>query len=89
MFSKTIRVHDLNFVKLSAVLEAFKIFVSNKWQSFHSLIIENDFADAVKWVSNPASAPWKYKKWILTIEFLKRKTKLEDYSHIEECYWGW
>ncbi|XVE82185.1 hypothetical protein DITRI_Ditri15bG0127000 [Diplodiscus trichospermus] len=55
-------VEDSNAAELIAIREAFIIFASSRWVQNHALIIESDSLNAVKWVLNPNSTPWRLRK---------------------------
>ncbi|EOY07997.1 Uncharacterized protein TCM_022315 [Theobroma cacao] len=57
IFSKAIGIGDLNLAKIRAIREAFLLFIASKWNQSHSLIIESDSCNAVKWVNKPMEAP--------------------------------
>ena len=53
VFSKPVGVADSNVAKLLAIREAIHIFISSYWVHSHSLIIESDSSNVVKWIHNP------------------------------------
>ncbi|EOY02251.1 Uncharacterized protein TCM_016783 [Theobroma cacao] len=63
-FSKSIGIGDSNIAEVRAIREAFLIFSASKWAMSHSLVIESNSQNAVKWINAPGEAPWRFKKWI-------------------------
>ncbi|XVF77633.1 hypothetical protein PTKIN_Ptkin14bG0062000 [Pterospermum kingtungense] len=72
VFSKSIGVADSNLAERFAAFEAFKLFISSLWVSTHKLLLESDSTNAVMWISNPSSAPWRFRWLINNIENIKR-----------------
>ncbi|XVE58756.1 hypothetical protein DITRI_Ditri04bG0194700 [Diplodiscus trichospermus] len=54
--------------ELIAIREAMAIFIVSCWAKTSSLIIESDSRNAINWVLNPKSAPWKWRSIISDIE---------------------
>ncbi|XVE88825.1 hypothetical protein DITRI_Ditri19aG0099600 [Diplodiscus trichospermus] len=71
VFSKSVGVADSNLAEVLAIREAFVIFSYSPWATAHTLIIESDSMNAVKWIKNPISSPWRIRGIITHIEFLK------------------
>ncbi|EOY08336.1 Uncharacterized protein TCM_022692 [Theobroma cacao] len=57
IFSKAIGWSDSNMAELLATKEAVLLFIASRWNSSHSLILEFDSSNAVKWIQNPMDIP--------------------------------
>ncbi|XVE86926.1 hypothetical protein DITRI_Ditri18aG0074600 [Diplodiscus trichospermus] len=73
VFSKSIGLVNSNMVEILAVKEALSLFLSLQWSQSSSLIIESDSLNVVKWLRDPASAPWKLRNIVSQVENLKKK----------------
>lgn len=58
LFSKSLGIDDSNLSKIMAIKEAFVLFVAFSWASSHSLIIEFDSMNVVKWCNNLKTVLW-------------------------------
>ncbi|OMO72253.1 hypothetical protein COLO4_27741 [Corchorus olitorius] len=75
VFSKPIGQADSNMAELLAIKEAFLIFAASNWANEKELLVESDSKNAVKWVNEPTSGPWRCRKIIFQIEGYKKKIK--------------
>ncbi|EOX92904.1 Uncharacterized protein TCM_001756 [Theobroma cacao] len=82
LFSKSIEIGDSNLAEVRAIREAFLILSASKWAISHSLVIESDSQNAVKWINAPGEAPWRFRKWMLHIEKLKKGIRKWEVNHI-------
>lgn len=58
------------------------LFIQSKWADKYRLVIESDSTNGVKWVKEPNSVPWRFKKWMLQIEAFKRKVSGWQIKHV-------
>ncbi|XVF49796.1 hypothetical protein PTKIN_Ptkin04bG0044400 [Pterospermum kingtungense] len=72
-FSKSVGITDSNMVECLAIREVFVLFMESPRVSNSSLVIESDSRNAIKWVINPESVPWKARQISNHIENLKQK----------------
>ncbi|EOY22891.1 Uncharacterized protein TCM_014929 [Theobroma cacao] len=72
-FSKAIGRGDSNLAKYLGIREAFILFSNSIWAHNHSLAIESDSRNAIRWINDPSKTPWRLRKWMLHIEVLKKK----------------
>ncbi|XVF79053.1 hypothetical protein PTKIN_Ptkin14bG0188900 [Pterospermum kingtungense] len=85
-FSKFVGFSDSNMVELMAIREAVVLFVTTQWVVDESLILECDSRNAVSWVANPDTAPWRMRNLLNHICNLLKKTKAWKVTHIfREC----
>lgn len=56
-FSKPISIANSTIAEVHAVNEAFLIFSASRWRGNHSLLIESDVWNIVRWIKDPAKAP--------------------------------
>ncbi|XP_017974604.1 PREDICTED: 14.7 kDa ribonuclease H-like protein [Theobroma cacao] len=82
IFSKSIGVADSNLAELLAIKEAFIIFTSSRWRNDQKLVIECDSSNAVKWINQSHTAPWRMRKWLIQIERMKEKLMGWDVKHV-------
>ncbi|EOY01253.1 Uncharacterized protein TCM_011196 [Theobroma cacao] len=61
---------------------AFLIFAASRWVTTHGLIIESDSTTAIKWIKDPASAPWRLRNQVLHLLSLASKVNQWDIQHI-------
>ncbi|EOY33653.1 Uncharacterized protein TCM_041559 [Theobroma cacao] len=73
---------DVSLAETQELLEAFILFIASKLGQAHSLVIESDSCNAVKWVNQPSDGPWRLRKWILHIDRLKMDVKSWEIKHI-------
>ncbi|XVF47708.1 hypothetical protein PTKIN_Ptkin03bG0132500 [Pterospermum kingtungense] len=72
--------------ELFAIRKTFILYISSRWVKDLSLIVESDSRNAVGWVNNPLSTPWRLKHLINHIENLKLLLPEWQVSHIyREC----
>ncbi|WRX23016.1 Ribonuclease H domain - like 10 [Theobroma cacao] len=75
-FSENIGIQDSNFVKFYAIREGISLFFSSPWVTTHSLVVENDSANAINWVQHHCKVLWRMKNTLNSIEtFLRRSTR--------------
>ncbi|EOX99663.1 Uncharacterized protein TCM_008400 [Theobroma cacao] len=72
-FSKAISRGDSNLVEYLSIGEAFILFSNSIWVHNHSLVIESDSRNAIRWINDPSKTPWRLRKWMLHIEVLKKR----------------
>ncbi|XVE62164.1 hypothetical protein DITRI_Ditri06bG0096500 [Diplodiscus trichospermus] len=75
IFSKAVGVVDSNTAKYLAMLEAFSLFLASLWGANHSLLIEIDSTNIVKWITEPSKVPWRLRRYVSRVEFLKTKCR--------------
>ncbi|XVE89676.1 hypothetical protein DITRI_Ditri20bG0015100 [Diplodiscus trichospermus] len=85
-FSKSIGIEDSNVPELLAIREALILYASSVWAQNTALIMESDSKNAVTWVLNPKSAPWRVQKFINHIENVKSRIKEWKLQHIPREY---
>lgn len=68
--------------ELFALRETLSLFSSSQWVNSNHLEIECGNLNVVKWLSNPGTAPWRFKSLMLHIENLKLKIKSWSISQI-------
>ncbi|EOY08885.1 Uncharacterized protein TCM_024158 [Theobroma cacao] len=75
-FSENIGIQDSNFVKFYAIREGISLFFSSPWVTTHSVVVENDSANAINWVQHHCKVLWRMKNTSNSIEtFLRRSTR--------------
>ncbi|EOY14430.1 Uncharacterized protein TCM_033819 [Theobroma cacao] len=67
---------------IGAIKEAFIIFTSSRWRNDQKLVIECDSSNAVKWINQSHTAPWRMQKWLIQIERMKEKLVGWDVKHV-------
>ncbi|XP_017974508.1 PREDICTED: uncharacterized protein LOC108661583 [Theobroma cacao] len=83
IFSKSIGAADSNLAELLGIMEAIIIFMSSRWRNNQKLVIEYDSSNAVKWINQPHTAPWRMQKWLIQIERMKEKLVGWDVKHVK------
>lgn len=72
-FSKAFGRGDSNLAEYLGIREAFILFSNSVWASSHSLSIESDPQNVIRWIKEPSKTPWRLRKWMLHIEVLKKR----------------
>ncbi|XVE69060.1 hypothetical protein DITRI_Ditri09bG0119300 [Diplodiscus trichospermus] len=70
------------YAGVGAVMEAFVLFSASCWVTSHKLALESDSANAVKWVKDPISAPWRFRHLLNQLENLKTSIPNWTITHI-------
>ncbi|XP_007034193.2 PREDICTED: uncharacterized protein LOC18602625 [Theobroma cacao] len=81
MFSKSIGVGDSSLAEVLAIREAFVMFIASQRRDSH-MLVKSVSLNAVEWVQEPKSAPWRLRKWVLHIEALKRRVTNWAIKHV-------
>ncbi|EOY19776.1 Uncharacterized protein TCM_045115 [Theobroma cacao] len=76
-FSENIGIEDSNFAEFYAIREGISFFFSSPWAATHSLVVENDSANAINWAQHHCKVPWQMKNISNAIEtFLRKSTRI-------------
>ncbi|EOY10280.1 Uncharacterized protein TCM_025650 [Theobroma cacao] len=81
-FYKNVGLGVANQAEFLAIKEVFLIFAASRWVTTHGLIIESDSTTAIKWIKDPASAPWRLRNHVLHLLSLASKVNQWDIQHI-------
>ncbi|XXG72211.1 hypothetical protein AAC387_Pa07g1359 [Persea americana] len=82
MFSKHIRICDSNEVEVLAILEAFHLFPRD---CFEPLIVESNSSNAIAWVSNRKTFPWKFQFHFNEIKELSSSLNVEFHREVRSA----
>ncbi|EOY34470.1 Uncharacterized protein TCM_042144 [Theobroma cacao] len=63
----------VDYLGMKTEREAFILFSNSVWASSHSLSIESDPQNVIRWIKEPSKTPWRLRKWMLHIEVLKKR----------------
>ncbi|XVF36408.1 hypothetical protein REPUB_Repub19eG0056100 [Reevesia pubescens] len=75
-----------DILKFLAIREAFLIYAASNWGKSHRLLVESDSVNAVKWVKDPESVPWRLKKFCAVIKYAKTEVLDWQIAHVpREC----
>ena len=82
MFSKHIGVCDSNIAEVLAILKALRLFPRD---CSEALIVESDFSNAVAWVSNRKTFPWKFQFHFNEIKELSSSLNVEFHHEVRSA----
>lgn len=70
-FSLLVGSMNVNMVEILAIRKALQIMATTRWANSNSVIVESNFKNAVKWVKELSTAPWKMKSILMQKEVYK------------------